>query len=451
MMKLRTVVTLFALLFMAQVVMAAEVKGWEEFAALDAAEQEKIAKKKAAKKGEYYFCKVGKYQVSSDKDAVSAYKWGLILDDFTEELLDEGVVPKKASRQGNPLVYILKDREAYQKALSDYSKGEIEAGWSVGMFVRMTAKPALFAFDYSSAMGGAEKEAPKADAKDGKKEDGKKEEDSVMSTVLHECTHQMVYYHIGSNIPTWFNEGIATNMEKYDFALNCRANLYNAKYVNNRADGAAIISKEGKLKKFSVLFDIGGQQWSSASEDQAQINYASTWASVNYMLTTRKGRKAFLDIQNALKNGGENAVRKMFSDKVLSNLDEQVKEYVDKVLMPCCQYGRQARESLNGGDKEKSERILKKMKEEYPDNLELKFYENWLAILNNQEPAKAVAEIKKLLAETDFFHPEANFVLALGSKAAGNQSEFTAYLKKAQESNSKHQGTLDLAKEAGAK
>lgn len=434
---------------------AAEKMNYSKFMALPSEEQESYSKSKAKKFGNYFTCKLGRYNINAEGSPAAAIRWALLLDAFTDEILDERIVPPKKIIPGDPQVFILNSRASYQNALNSFAQSQLDAGWSVGMFMRYGNKAGLFGYDYSSERKKSDKSSTQKNKNDKEKDSGKEEEDKkdvLESTLLHECTHQMVFYHLGTSAPLWFNEGIATNLETYDCDMDMKANLYNAMYMNNRADGAAILNRDGKLKPFQNLFTITSEEWHNASSDEAQINYCSAWAACNFFFTCRKGRKFVGKLMDTIKKnhgkqGGQDIVAKMLNSKDLQEIDTLIKEHVASTLLPTCKYGRSIRKLLNDGKKDEATKYVEAMAKEFPENNELKFYRAWLDILNGKEPEAAAAAINKLLQTTDFNHPEANYVLTLSYQKAGNKQMAKAQLSKALKNNAAHKGTLALQDE----
>lgn len=417
---MRKILILWVLAILGGGSLFAESKALLKFNELSKEEQTALAEKKSSREGRYYTCKVGRYNIFSDNSAYDAYWWGLTLDSYTKEALDEGIVPKKPVVKGLLKVYILKDKEGYDRALSEYTGGMIsDGGWSVGMFIPIGKKAALMGYNYRD----------------------KKE---LVSTMLHECTHQLVRYHIGNEVPVWFNEGIATNMETYDTQMSMKANLYNAMYINNRAIGAVNLLGESQLVAFPILFNMSLRQWNTSSGKTVNANYSSAWAACNFIFTTKKGRKFVGRFINATRKGGFDAAKSSISSKNQDKIDGMVREHIKEVLLPCVKYGRDIRKSLNSGNFKKAKELLEKMAKEFPESNEMKFYKAWIDIEENKDPKKAVKEVYALKRKTDFFHPDFYYVTTLGYVMSGDNAKAGRELKDALKTNPKHPGVIML-------
>jgi len=386
---------------------------FKEFNEMDKAAQEKLAKKKAKQDGAYYVCKVGRYNIYSDTGAVDSYWWGLLLDSYTDEALDEGIFPKTPVRKGKLQVYVLGDKDSYEKALSSFTNGMVTAGWSVGMFIPYGKKAALMGYNY-------------------------REKAELVSTMLHECTHQLVFYHINERVPVWFNEGIATNLETYDTNLSMKANLYNAMYFNTRADGAVQCLEKGTLVPFTRLFNMSLRSWNEADDAGAQANYSSAWASCNFIFTTKKGRKFVGKFMTSTRKGGVEAAKGSISEKDQEAIAEMVKEHITEVLLPCVKFGRNIRATLNAGENEKAKLLLADMKKEFPKSNEMKFYEAWLSIIEGKNPRESAQLVEGLLSSSDFYHPDVYYVIALGYHKDGDKKEASKAIKTAMKINPKN-------------
>lgn len=427
------------------------------FLAMTPEKQTAYAKNKVKKTGLYFSCKLGRYVINSEVSPADSCRWALMLDNYTDEILSERIVPKKKLNPGDPQVFVAKTREGYQRALDDFTGGRADAGWSGGMFTWMirggTAKAGLFAFYEQFAGKGdaadSEREEKKSPVKTGSGELSAKEYAGMTEVLLHEGTHQMLFYHLGTAVPLWFNEGMATNFETYDCDLSFKANLYNAMYVNNRADAAVLFLQDKKLKPFPAIFSITSRAWQAAQGEEVYVNYATAWAACNYIFTSRDGRD-FVDIfmsaivKENMKTADETKLSSVFSASRLEKLDAGLREHVLKVLLPACKYGRALRRLLNEGEKEKAEAGIAKMKEEFPESLEMKFYQLWLDVLNDKDVPAALKALPELRKNTDFNHPEYNYVLALATYKSGTKSQAKNAIDDALKSNSAHAPTLAL-------
>ena len=84
-----------------------------------------------------------------------------------------------------PRVYVFKDKDQYRSFLS---KKNINAGWSHGMYIPAWQFLVTFMSD----------------------------RDRLERILFHEGTHQLMHAYIGTRIPVWLNEGMATNFETWN-------------------------------------------------------------------------------------------------------------------------------------------------------------------------------------------------------------------------------------------
>lgn len=428
--------------------------------------KEKFLAKKVKEVDGMFQTQVGRYVVYSALGAESAYYWGAVLDEFTDEARDEGVVPKEVKNKklarNPPTVYIMKDQASYNRMLNEF--GVTPPGWSTGLFAvnPKTKGPLLIAWKFSE------------------------DEAEMRTAILYEATHQLVYYHIShTDVPTWFDEGFATNLETYDTSRRLKANLYYCVFVNKHANALAVL-KPADVVPFSKLINISNEQWGRASKDQVRANFFSAWLTVNFFFTTKDGRKTVTKLINSYAGAGKSP------SLPVAAIDAQIKEHLDKTVTPCLKYGRlvffllenrldDARRAINiaGGmcDKKSEEfnemgrwfgelqrcgddmkeraaladKVQKKMLAEFPDNPEAQFYGAWLDLVRDGgDAAKAgqVAEtVTKLLkANPDFYHPAHNYVLAEAYFRAKQPTKAKEFLAKAIRDNRKHPATLELKK-----
>ncbi len=405
--------------------------------------QTAYAKNKAKKNGLYFSCKMGRFNVFSELSAADACRWALMLDNYSDELLENTIVPKKKLNPGDPQVYVLKTKNGYARALSDFTGEPVNPGWSGGMFTyavtKSSAKAGLFAFYEQFREEGSPMTNDLTE----------KDYAGMTEVLLHEGTHQMLFYHLGTAVPVWFNEGMATNFETFNCDMSLKANLYNAMYINNRADAAVMFLNEKKLQTFQAVFSISSGRWHAASSSEAQVNYATAWAACNYIFTRREGRNFVEKFMSAvakqnMKRADEAGLGSVFSSSEMEKNDAGMREHIEKVLFPACKYGRAIRKVLNEGDKEKAAKGIEMMKAEFPDSNELKFYQMWLDILNEKDPAGVVKALTDLRKSTDFNHPEVNYVIALGLFKTGNKLAARTAIDDAVKSNAAHEPTLTL-------
>lgn len=426
--------------------------------------KEKFLAKKVKEVDGMSQAQVGRYVVRSAFGAESAYYWGAVLDEFTDEALDEGVVPKKVKKmtRNPPTVYIMKDQQSYAAMLSQW---EIPApAWSTGLFTYSPkAKgPILFAWKYSE------------------------DEAQMRTTILHEATHQLLYYHVSpSAVPQWLNEGFATNMETYDAHRRLKANLYYNVFASDKANFFPSL-KRAEVIPFSRLVNVSNAQWNMASDAQANLNYFSAWLTVNYFFTTKEGRKTVGKMLAAYTN------KTKAPSLPVKAIDEQIGAHLDKTVVPCLKYGRlvffilenrlpDARRAMNvagairqkdGGDIDELRRwigelerhggdaqgrlalagkIQQKMLEEFPGNPEALLYGAWINLAQGGDDAAKAGQVaddvsKLLKANPDFYHPAHNYVLAAAYFRAGQLAKAKEALAKAIRDNRKHPATLELKK-----
>lgn len=389
----------------------AEPKNLEQFSQLSDADKEKLLAKRVKETDGYFQARVGNYVINSEIDRESAYSWGLVLREFAEEAVDDGLFPAKPLGKWLPGLYLFKDKGSYQSHLQGFG---FNPGWSDGMFAygNKLKSPSLLVYQST--------------------------EERMREVIFHEGTHQLMFLHVG-NTPTWFNEGYATNIETYDINRRLKANLYHAMFVNNRAIGVMKLIESDSLIPLSKLKFVDGKEWSNASGKEVHAQYASAWLIVNYFFTCKKGRKAVVKLLSTYRD------HKKEPTFNLEELDRDIKEHGQKTVIPCVKYGRKVFAALDGGDTAAAAPILETMEKEFPDNPEAKFYRLWLKLLTGGDAKETATAAEALVkANPDFYHPALNYVLATGYFKANNAAKAKDYAEKARRDNIKHEPTLKL-------
>ena len=98
----------------------AEPKNLEQFSQLSDADKEKLLAKRVKETDGYFQARVGNYVINSEIDRESAYSWGLVLREFAEEAVDDGLFPAKPLGKWLPGLYLFKDKGSYQSHLQGF-------------------------------------------------------------------------------------------------------------------------------------------------------------------------------------------------------------------------------------------------------------------------------------------------------------------------------------------
>lgn len=177
---------------------------YEDYLKMSESKKKSVMKKLVRKKDAYFVIQKGKYFIHTDIDPEKTLEMAVLMDDFQNRFSKVFRGAFKIKKQAR--VFVLKNKETYNSALLKYSSGQIDAGWSCGMFVHGgRLEPALFGHAGSGDKG-------------------------LQNTLFHEGTHQLLHYYLKTSIPVWFNEGMATNFETWVLTRSPENNRANAIY-----------------------------------------------------------------------------------------------------------------------------------------------------------------------------------------------------------------------------
>ena len=426
--------------------------------------KEKFYAKKVKEVEGYAQSQIGRYTVYSALGAESSCYWGALLEDFTTGALEEGLFPKKPKKSNlnPPMLYISPNRAAFT--------GEM-ARWGIitpkddtmiwGPYVPKVKAYIIFTSKYTD------------------------DERELRTAILREASHLTLYYQVSRNsVPGWFNEGVANNLQTFDPPRRMKANLHYGMFVDWNASHLAEL-QPSELIPFSRLLNTTNVQW-QALTDTIRLNNASGWLALNYLLTTREGRKTYNKMIASYANGTK--MPPLAAEKI----DAQIRAHWQKTVLPCLKYGRlvffllenrlpdvrmaaYVANNLFQGDpeleklvkewtgdfqkcgdgiEERAElahKIQQQMLKEFPDSPEAQLYGAWLDLVrsgNKVKAERAVDSVTKILkANPDFYHPAHNYVLAYAHYLSGTLPRAKEFLAKALRDNRTHPATLQLKKD----
>ncbi len=398
---------LLALALLTPLAFAAGRVNYEEFLAMDDARKQEAAEEHVRKRGPYYVLSYGNYIIHTDRDPVYALKMTVLMDDFFRRF--STVFRGEFKRDDQPRVFIMADRAGYQDALNEV--GRTGAGWSAGMY--MPGKRALFA-------------------------DGSYGEDALIEILFHEGTHQLNHAFMNTQLPVWFDEGLATNFESWDLTRDHKNNVANAIYASRRIDTLAQIYPDRGFVPFSQMVNLSHMEWSMTSNPTP--NYASAWITTYFLITCDDGRKLMNALVRNFRKGGSQ--KRVLSRALIMRVEEKLNNFIETRILPSVKYGRDIMQSIKQRDFATAYTRAKAMAKEYPDNPEAKLFTSWLSVTQDKLEGEALnAAIRTLEAlddDDDFDHPELEFALAQAHAKAGNFEVALRHAENAVEGNRKH-------------
>lgn len=388
---------------------------FSEYLEMDEEKQIDAAKRHVRKEDRYFTLSYGNYKVYTDIEPLYALRMTVLMDDFYNRFAK--VFKGKFKREFQPEVFVLKTRESYNNTLLDETRGYVDAGWSAGMYI--PRKKALFA-------------------------DGSYGEDTLISILFHEGTHQLVHSFMGSSVPVWFNEGLATNFESWDLQRSPDNNQANAIYTSNRVNSLLESYPDKGFKKFSRLAEISGREWSASTNPTP--NYASAWCTVNFLLSCDDGRKLMNNLVKIFRKGKRQD--KILNEKTNLVIEQKVNEYIETRLVPSLKYGRRIIKFIEEKKFREAYMQARDMEKEFPENQETILFVTWLPLMSEnakpEQARKALATLEELEEDDDFQHPELDFALAVAYFRMGNLEKALEYTEDTLEGYENHPGGLSL-------
>lgn len=153
----------------------------------------------------------------------------------------------------------------------------------------------------------------------------------TLQVLQHEGFHQFAFNHLGRELPTWINEGLAQYFED--------AIIVGDKMTTGLANGRRVAQVRHALKTdtaidFEVLVGIGGEEWADTLRGQpfrASLLYAQSWSVVYYLIHGggEKYQPAFARYLQKVSSGrdSQNAMRDAFGTDNLTPLAREWHEF----------------------------------------------------------------------------------------------------------------------------
>ena len=144
-------------------------------------------------------------------------------------------------------------------------------------------------------------------------------------TIYHEYVHFLLNTNFGkSDVPTWFNEGLAEYYQTYAIEKDQEVKLWLTQ------SGHLMLLQQSKLMPLGQLFGTSNRQLHGAGGHSRSIFYAQSWALVHYLMQTGKseGLGKFI---NSLAN--DVPAEKAFQDAFqigYADMEKELRKYVEK-------------------------------------------------------------------------------------------------------------------------
>ena len=338
---------------------------YDKYVNLDSKKQQSLIKKNVKKKDGLKYISVSHYSVISDAEDDVAFKYALLMDNFYKRFTR--IFTGKFKITSKPKLFLMKENSSYSKAIFDFSEGNTNAGWSAGMYFYWGKKRALF-----------------INLQYGDKQ--------CVKIMFHEGTHQLLHAYIGNSIPTWFNEGTATNFETWAIERTATNNIQWALFESYRCSNLKNIYPNKGYISFQQLASISSKQWSASTKPSN--NYSSAWGAVNALLSNDTGKKYFNSIIGGLRSGKD--FSKIMNATTSSNFDKFLKKYIDETVIPHNKYTAGIMLFLKKKNDSEASKLTKKFIYEYPQNNYAKYF-NILSNANVLSYSPVVIDITDII------------------------------------------------------
>jgi hypothetical protein len=141
----------------------------------------------------------------------------------------------------------------------------------------------------------------------------------TFAVLQHEGFHQFAFSYIGTNLPTWVNEGLAQYFEDGVLA----GDQFYIGFANGRRIASVRAAmQDNRLLAFDTLLGLDEREWhemvTTGSGETAGLLYDQSWSIVYFLITAEDGkyRKAFEQYLHLVADGSDSATafKRAFND-----------------------------------------------------------------------------------------------------------------------------------------
>ena len=150
----------------------------------------------------------------------------------------------------------------------------------------------------------------------------------VYGTIFHEYTHFLVNNNIGkSNVPPWFNEGLAEYYQTFKIEDDQKATL------GGLQQGHLYALSQSRLIPFDAFFNVDNYSLHEQGEHGVNMFYAQAWALMHYLIHGNNGARTkqmykFLDLVMNGRQAKEAFTEAFQTD--YSTMEKELKKYVEQ-------------------------------------------------------------------------------------------------------------------------
>lgn len=202
-----------------------------------------------------------------------------VFDEYVRRLARAGFRARSTDRMN---LYLFNDKQTYVSQLA--GKG-VNATGSGGMFFVRNGESGLATF-----VGG-------------------RSANDMIATLQHEGFHQFAWMRIGSNLPTWANEGLA---EYFGDALLVKGRFATGQVNGRRLGAIRKAIAEDKAFGFGELLNMSSEQWLAnvnRGDERSHLMYDQSWSIVHFLVHGEKERfqPAFMAYLREINKGKTSA------------------------------------------------------------------------------------------------------------------------------------------------
>jgi hypothetical protein len=246
-----------------------------------------------------------------------------VFEEYVRRLARAGFRPRNTDRMN---LYLFDDKRTYVSQLA--SKG-VNATGSGGMFFVRGGESGLATFA------------------------GSRPASEMIATLQHEGFHQFAWMRIGSNLPTWANEGLA---EYFGDAL-----LVKGRFATGQVDGRRL----GAIRKaiaednafgFGELLNMSSKQWLAnvnKGDKRSHLMYDQSWSIVHFLVHGENERyqPAFMAYLREIHKGrtSAQAFEAAFGTTDYEAFEQAWREYIEQLHADSLTLAHQRLSFLAGG------------------------------------------------------------------------------------------------------
>jgi tetratricopeptide (TPR) repeat protein len=155
-------------------------------------------------------------------------------------------------------------------------------------------------------------------------------EQNTFTIIFHEYTHLLVH-NTSSNVPAWFDEGLAEYYSTFSISDDQRVVL--GKPISNHV----FLLRERRMLPLRTLFQVDHKSPEYNERAKQSIFYAQSWALMHYLIQSRNGQRVsqmgkFLDLMTA-NVPMEEAFKQSFS-MTFEEMENELRNYVQRDRYP---------------------------------------------------------------------------------------------------------------------